>query len=222
MVIDHQLPGCSSSPQISELVQALCAAQSKFPAIKKSGVMEMRGTTFRYSTWADIAQALYPSLHANGLTFVPLTGRSGDHWVMMGMLTHSPSGQWISSTCPVRDVVDGMGVRGDSQSFEIATTYAKKTLLKALAGGWEEGDEQPEQEEAAAQAEVTQEQAELLEKVRGQLELVKGNPAKLQTVFKKIAASVEAGRLTQAQADAFREEYPVPEKSVPKEPAHAE
>ena len=211
MVIDHQMPGCSSSPEIEQLIGALCAAQSEFPAIQKSGVMELRDNRFRYSTWADICTALYPALHKHGLVFVPLTGRQGDQFVMMGLLTHSPSGQWISSTCPIRDVVDGMGIRGDSQSFEIATTYAKKTLLRSMAGGWEVGDEQPEQEQAAQQAALSAEQAELLAKVRGQLELVRGNRAKLASVFKKIAAAVQEGRIRPQDEEAFRQEFPIPE-----------
>lgn len=221
MVIDHQLPGCSSSPDISELIQALCKAQAEFPAIKKSGVMRLRDESYRYSTWADLCQALYPPLHKHGLVFMPLEGRQGDQWCMVGMLTHGPSGQWVSSTCPIRDVVDGMGIRGDSQSFEIATTYAKKTLFKALAGGWEEGDEAPEQQAAVQQAERTKEETELLEKVRTQLEMVKGNRAKLEAVFTRIDTAVKEGRLKPEDAKAFVDAYPLPAKSIKKEVAVA-
>jgi hypothetical protein len=106
-------------------VKALCKAQMEFKAIKKSGVMEMRDHRYRYSTWTDICDALYPALHKNGIVFMPLQGRQGDTFVMMGMLLHGESGQWVSSTAPIRDVIaDNLGIRGDSQSFEIATTYA--------------------------------------------------------------------------------------------------
>jgi hypothetical protein len=222
MVIDHQLPGCSSSPEIAEIVKALCKAQMEFKAIKKSGVMEMRDHRYRYSTWTDICDALYPALHKNGIVFMPLQGRQGDTFVMMGMLLHGESGQWVSSTAPIRDVIaDNLGIRGDSQSFEIATTYAKKTLLKAMAGGWEEGDEAQEQQAAVEQVERSKEEIALLEKVKGQLELVKGNRQKLESVLGKIEAAVKDGRLKEEDAKKFKDEYPLPEKAAKKEVAVA-
>lgn len=220
MVIDHQMPGCSSSPEIAELVKALCQAQMEFKPIKKSAVMEMRGQRYRYSTWKDICEALYPSLNKHGIVFVPLQGKQGDAFSMMGMLVHGASGQWLSSTAPIRDVIaEGLGIRGDSQSFEIATTYAKKTLLKAMAGGWEEGDEQEGQQAAAEQVERSKEELELLDKVKNQLELVKAVRPKLEAVFKRIDAAVADGRLKEEDAKKFRDEYPLPEKAAKKEVA---
>jgi hypothetical protein len=193
-------------------VKALCLAQTEYRPIKKSAVMETRTQKFRYSTWKDICEALYPALNKHGLVFIPLQGRQGDSLVMMGKLIHT-SGQWLSSTAPVRDVIAGdLGIRGDAQSFEIATTYAKKTLLKALAGGWEEGDEQEEQQAAADQVERSKEEVELLQKIREQLEIVKGVRPKLEQVFKRIDKAVSDGRLKAEDAEQFRVQYPLPEQ----------
>jgi hypothetical protein len=213
MVIDRQLPGCSSSPEIAELIKALCKAQMEFKPIKKSAVMEMRSQRYRYSTWKDICEALYPALNKHGLAFIPLQGKQGDSFMMMGMLVHGDSGQWVSSTAPIRDVLaEGLGIRGDSQSYEIATTYAKKTLLKAMAGGWEEGDEQEDQQQAQESVQRSKEQQELLEKIRSQLELVKGNRQKLESVLKRVAELAKEGVIPEADAEQFANDYPLPKK----------
>lgn len=212
MEVDHRMPGCSSSPDTAELVKALCLAQQKYAPIKKSGLMESREGGYRYSTWADIVEAMYPALHANGLVFIPLQGWVEDRLVMCGQLRHGPSGQWISSTCPVRDVPEGSAVRGDSQSFEIATTYAKKTLLKAMGGGWEEGDEKQDQDKAKVQVERTEEEVALVGKIKTQLEIVKADRVKLERIFAKIEKAVEEGRVSRADADKFSSDYPLPPK----------
>lgn len=213
MVIDRQMPGCSSSPEIAELVKALCKAQMEYKPIKKSAVMEMRDHKYRYSTWKDICEALYPALNKHGLAFIPLQGKQGDAFTMMGMLVHGESGQWVSSTAPIRDVLaEGLGIRGDSQSYEIATTYAKKTLLKAMAGGWEEGDEQEEQQQAQETIERSKEQQELLDKIQAQLEMVKGNRTKLESVLKRVAELAEKGSITEADAEKFASDFPLPKK----------
>lgn len=214
-VTDRTFLGCSSSSTTGELLKALCKAQMGYIPIKKSGLMKTREGEYRYSTWADICQALYPSLNANGLVFMPLQSPWGDNWIMIGTLSHGPSGEWISSSCPIRDILlPNMGLRADSQSFEIATTYAKKTLLKAMAGGWEEGDEAPEQKAAEEVVERTKEQEELLAKARSQLSLVKGNKDKVRKVFARIDVAVSEQRLSQADADELKREYEEPKEEV--------
>ena len=146
MVLDNHYPGCSSSPDVGNLIKALAKAQAAFKPIARSEQFDVGGRSYRYSTWKDICEALYPPLLANGLVFMPRQSISANGWVMIGTLHHAESGEWISSTAPIRDVIDGYGQRSDPQSYEIACTYAKKNLLLTLAGGWAAGDEQAEQE----------------------------------------------------------------------------
>jgi hypothetical protein len=53
----------------------------------------------------------------------------GSQWVVVGTLRHV-SGQWISGVAPL------VNPKGDMQGFGAAMTYAKRTLLMALTGGF--------------------------------------------------------------------------------------
>lgn len=214
MLLDQHFPGCSSSPDIGELVQALCRAQMQFTQIRRSAKYELGDRSYRYSTWADICHAMYPALHGQGIVFLARSSKSGESWVMVGTLCHGPSGQWITSTCPIRDVVDSYGVRGDSQSYEIATTYAKKTLLKSLAGGFEEGDETAEQDAAIADASSMED--ERYESVRlrceAGLKQFSGNTKKTKAAFTRMDELVASGELRQGDCDALKKRFALPQQ----------
>lgn len=140
MVVDHGLPGLSSSPDTIELVKALVAAQAKFPAIEKGG-----NNTFgkyKYLRYSDICEAVREALNGSGLMLphVCLT-RVGTEWIAVGTLRHI-SGQWITSLCPLYLGFDKAGQpRLDMQSLGSAYTYAKKYLLLGLVGAWAEDDD---------------------------------------------------------------------------------
>jgi len=155
MMLDHALPGLSSSPETTELVKALVAAQAKFPAIEKGG-----NNTFgkyRYMRYSDICEALREALNGAGLMLpqVCLTKAGGD-WIAVGTLRHV-SGQYVTSLCPIYMGVDKAGEpRMDMQSLGSAFTYAKKYLLLGLVGAWAEDDDDaqrvmPQQKQAPAQ-----------------------------------------------------------------------
>jgi hypothetical protein len=155
MMLDHALPGLSSSPETTELVKALVAAQAKFPAIEKGG-----NNTFgkyRYMRYSDICEALREALNGAGLMLpqVCLTKAGGD-WIAVGTLRHA-SGQYVTSLCPIYMGVDKAGEpRMDMQSLGSAFTYAKKYLLLGLVGAWAEDDDDaqrvmPQQKQAPAQ-----------------------------------------------------------------------
>jgi hypothetical protein len=144
MVIDSALPGLTCSPDTSELVKALVAAQSQYPAIEKTG--ENKFGKYWYLTYSGICEALRGPLNANGLSLpqVCLTRVNGE-WIAVGTLRHS-SGQFVTSLCPLYLGVDKGGQpKLDMQSLGSAYTYAKKYLLLGLVGGWAEEDDDGEQ-----------------------------------------------------------------------------
>jgi hypothetical protein len=228
MLLDQHHIGCSSSPDIGDLAKALVEAQKSFKPVAKSEEYKIGpGKSYWYSTWKDICDAVLPSLLANGIIFLPRNTITTHGWTMVGTLIHASTGQWISSTCPIRDALDSHGVRQDSQSFEIGVTYAKKTLLMSLAGAWAAGDEQVEQDsakESEAIQEVDHEAAALdakRAKVEAALKLVANNPKKLADYLAKVDALVEKGELRQADAEWLKEQFPLPEEQPKKEKANA-
>lgn len=223
MVIDHTYPGCSSSPEIGSLLKSLLAAQKSFKPIARSESFA-GADGYRYSTWKDICDALYPPLLANGLVFLTRQSISPNGWVMIGTLYHAESGEWISSTAPIRDLSDGVGQRSDPQSYEIACTYCKKNLLVTLAGGWSEGDEQQDQQ-AVAEQQADDQQAEKHEavrlKVEAGLEQFKANPKKTKALFDRMDELVASGELRKADCDSLKKRYaPKPKKEEEVAVAH--
>ena len=154
-MLDHALPGLSSSPETTELVKALVAAQAKFPAIEKGGSNTFG--KYKYMRYSDICEALREALNGAGLMLpqVCLTKAGGD-WIAVGTLRHT-SGQYVTSLCPIYMGVDKAGEqRMDMQSLGSAYTYAKKYLLLGLVGAWAEDDDDaqrvmPQQKQAPAQ-----------------------------------------------------------------------
>lgn len=226
MLLDQHYPGCTSSPEIGDLIQALCLAQAEYKPVARSAKYDLGNKSYRYSTWADLCAALYPALHKHGLVFLPRKTLTANGWVMVGTLAHGKSGQWITSTCPIRDVVDGYGTRSDSQSFEIGVTYAKKTLFLSMAGGWAVGDEQQEQESATAPAadpevEATKARQEATRlKVEVGLEQLASNPAKVKALFKRMDELVASGELSAEDSESLKKKYG-PKPSPKKEMANA-
>lgn len=159
MIVDHGLPGLTTSPDTTKLVTALVKAQSKFPAIDKGG-----NNTFgkyKYMRYSDICEALREPLNEAGfiLPQVCLT-RVGGEWIAVGTLRHS-SGEWVTSLCPVYLGTDKEGnVRQDMQSLGSAYTYAKKYLLLGLVGAWAEDDD-----DAAKAMPATRQKAESPQKL---------------------------------------------------------
>ena len=234
MVIDHATPGCSSSPDIQTLMAALAKAQASYKPIKRSALFDGgEGRQFRYPTWKDITDALYGPLLANGLVFLPRQSIGPDgRWIMVGMLYHHPSSEWISSTAPIRDVISDYGERGDSQSYEIACTYAKKNLLQTLAGGFtDDGEEvvgsevQAEPQPEAAQPEVVDPEVARLDaqrlKIETACEQFKDDPAKMQKFHTKMADLVATGDLRSSDCKDLKKKFPIPSPAPKKEKASA-
>lgn len=120
--------GPSSSPDTSELTKALAAAQAEYPIV----AYDSSNPHFKskFASYANCCDSLRKALNKHGLSLPDFRpGMVGGMWVVVGTLRHS-SGQWISGVAPLL-----MG-KNDMQSFGAAMTYAKRTLLMALTGGF--------------------------------------------------------------------------------------
>jgi len=128
MTDNNYILGPSSSPDTSELTKALAKAQADYKAVE----LDSSNPHFRskFSSYATCCDSLRGPLTKNGLALPDFRpGLVGNQWVLVGTLRHS-SGQYITGISPL------VNPKGDMQGFGAAMTYAKRTLLMALTGGF--------------------------------------------------------------------------------------
>jgi hypothetical protein len=135
--------GPSSSPTTEELTKALAKAQSEYPLVEYDSANPHFKSKF--ASFAQCCESLRGPLTKNGLALPDFRpGCVAGQWVLLGTLRHS-SGQYITGIAPLL-----MG-KQDMQAFGAAVTYAKRTLLMALCGGFS-GEPDMDGEEHAAPA----------------------------------------------------------------------
>ena len=120
--------GPSSSPDTAELTAALAKAQAEYKAV----ALDSANPHFRsrFSSYAECCDSLRGPLTKHGLALPDFRpGLAGSQWVLVGTLRHA-SGQYITGIAPL------IMPKGDMQAFGAACTYAKRTLLMALTGGF--------------------------------------------------------------------------------------
>ena len=128
MNYDNAILGPSSSPETADLTKALAKAQSEYPIV----ALDSANPHFKskFSSYAQCCDSLRGPLTKNGLSLPDFRpGLVAGQWIVVGTLRHS-SGQWISGVAPL------VNPKGDMQGFGAAMTYAKRTLLMALTGGF--------------------------------------------------------------------------------------
>lgn len=128
MNYDNSILGPSSSPETSEITKALAKAQAEYPVI----AFDSANPHFKskFASYVQCCDSLRGPLTKNGLSLPDFRpGLVGGQWIVVGTLRHS-SGQWISGIAPL------LMPKGDMQAFGAAMTYAKRTLLMALTGGF--------------------------------------------------------------------------------------
>lgn len=128
MNYDNSILGPSSSPETSEITKALAKAQSEYPVI----AFDSANPHFKskFASYVQCCDSLRGPLTKNGLSLPDFRpGLVAGQWIVVGTLRHS-SGQWISGIAPL------IMPKGDMQAFGAAMTYAKRTLLMALTGGF--------------------------------------------------------------------------------------
>jgi hypothetical protein len=126
---DHtEILGPSSSPATGKLTEALGKAQSEYQAVK----LDSANPHFksRFASYQQCCESLRGPLTSNGLCLPDFRpGMVGGQWVLVGTLRHT-SGEYIQGCAPL------INPKNDMQGFGAAMTYAKRTLLMALTGGF--------------------------------------------------------------------------------------
>ena len=124
----HTILGPGSSPTTDLLTAALAKAQSEYTVVSYDSANPHFKSKF--ASYAQCCESLRGPLTKHGISLPDFRpGMVGGQWVMVGTLRHV-SGQWISGIAPL------IMPKGDMQSFGAACTYAKRTLLMALTGGF--------------------------------------------------------------------------------------
>ena len=124
----HDILGPSSSPETNALTEALAKAQAEYKHVE----LDAANPHFksRFSSYATCCDALRGPLTKHGLALPDFRpGLVGSQWVLVGTLRHK-TGQYITGIAPL------VNPKGDMQGFGSACTYAKRTLLMALTGGF--------------------------------------------------------------------------------------
>jgi hypothetical protein len=128
MTDNNYILGPSSSPDTASLTEALAKAQAEYQHI----ALDSANPHFRskFSSYAECCNSLRGPLNKNGIALPDFRpGFINGMWVLVGTLRHK-TGQYISGVAPL------LNPKGDMQGFGAAVTYAKRTLLMALTGGF--------------------------------------------------------------------------------------
>ena len=128
MNYDASILGPSSSPETNELTEALSKAQAEYQTV----VFDSANPHFKshFASYAQCCTSLRGPLTKHGISLPDFRpGLVAGQWVVVGTLRHK-GGQWISGIAPL------VNPKADMQGFGAAMTYAKRTLLMALTGGF--------------------------------------------------------------------------------------
>jgi hypothetical protein len=125
---NNAILGPSSSPETNAITEALAKAQAEYPIV----AYDSNNPHFKskFASYAQCCDSLRGPLTKHGLALPDFRpGLVGGQWIVVGTLRHK-GGQWISGVAPL------LMPKGDMQAFGAAMTYAKRTLLMALVGGF--------------------------------------------------------------------------------------
>ena len=128
MNYDASILGPSSSPETNELTEALSKAQAEYQTV----AFDSANPHFKshFASYAQCCNSLRGPLTKYGISLPDFRpGLVAGQWVVVGTLRHK-GGQWISGIAPL------VNPKADMQGFGAAMTYAKRTLLMALTGGF--------------------------------------------------------------------------------------
>lgn len=141
---------------VAELVKALSAASTEFPALVADKTAEVNGKarySYDYADLASVLEVIRGPLAKHELGIVQLPTREGADVVVETILSHS-SGEWISNRL---SLPAGAG----AQAVGSAITYARRYSLLAMVGLAPDDDDGAAAQQAAAKLPQRQpEQAE--------------------------------------------------------------
>lgn len=125
----------TQSPQINELAEALCQAQSELDIVKKS-----KENPFHKSKYADLAEFIKnarPILSSNGLAIAQMMRWQDGKNLLLTRLMHK-SGQYIDSIMDIGDPVAKRDKNGDFQdniqALGSRITYIRRYEYAAILG----------------------------------------------------------------------------------------
>lgn len=118
------------------IAMAFLKAQKEFPPIKKSGHNKHFGSD--YPTLDDVLEAIKPVLNKNGMFLRQNIQIVESKDMMVTLIFHPESGQWIESMVPIYVSNPNM------QTFKSACTYARRMGISLLCGVESELDDDAE------------------------------------------------------------------------------
>jgi hypothetical protein len=128
MIDSHDILGPSSSPATDLITAALAAAQAEYEVVAYDSANPHFKSKF--ASYAQCCDSLRKPLTKHGIALPDFRpGYVEGQWVVVGTLRHK-SGQYIQGIAPL------FLQKQDMQSFGSAMTYAKRTLLMSLTGGF--------------------------------------------------------------------------------------
>ncbi len=132
--------GIRSSSEVSEIAQALVAAQGAMPTIERNRTVQVRTKTggsyeFAYATLDEIVTKSRPVFAAHKLA---IFGGVGPESSWQCRIVHE-SGEWFEISVPL-----AVGQTSDPQALGSAITYARRYCLGAIAGIAPEDDDDGE------------------------------------------------------------------------------
>ena len=123
------------SDKIDQIAKALVLAQGNMGAViknEKAQVFSKRtGGNFTY-TYADLAAVLdviTPALQAQGIAFIQCPGGEPGVIEIETMLMHAESGQWLSSTLPLRLPTDDPQDAGKVITYTLGSAQRKTATI---------------------------------------------------------------------------------------------
>lgn len=129
----------SHTPELGALAAALAKAQGEMGNAAKSaenpGRKRADGSSSRYTDLAAARDAWRGPLSAHGLALMQMPAACGGRMVLVTMLVHGESGQWLRGDYPIDAPM------GDPQRIGSAVTYARRYCGMAVTGLAPEDDD---------------------------------------------------------------------------------
>ena len=116
----------NTSENITELAEAFCLAQAKFPTIHKNS----QGYGYKYADLTDIINVIRPILADHDLMFLQSIGPNG---VLTTRLMHK-SGQYMEDSFELPGMKDNKTNMNNVQQMGAQITYCRRYALSSMLG----------------------------------------------------------------------------------------
>lgn len=108
---------------------AVLELQAELPVVKRNTPGQVGTRSYKYADLGDVMAALQPLLTKHKLIYTvqPRQAERGDHYEIVGVLCHEPTGEQLTAALPLTG-----GTM--PQQIGAALTYARRYLLSCLTG----------------------------------------------------------------------------------------